>query len=164
MPFRRFTSSLAVLMFVVSGCGEDVGGLVNPLPPAPPISSGTYFLHTADSSTLPALISERIVWVALEETFLDSAQLTVDAGAGTWEQRYWLRIFITGVEDRREVVIDLGEYTVSTSTANFTFGSSVRDRTFAVASNSATQFTTSERMVFYANAPTITGVYRTTRP
>ena len=131
------------------------GGALGPLIPA------TWYMRTANDSVLPATISVRTIGVAQEETVLDSARLVVNSD-GTYAQRYWLRIFVSTVLDRSEVVVDEGTWTV-TSTA-FQFTSTIRARAFAVTSPQFGRLTSQERMVFFGSAPTTAGGYRLTPP
>ena len=118
-------------------------------------------MHTANGLALPAEISRRFVGLVDEQTRLDSARIVV-VGGGTWQQRYWTRVFHIGVLDRAELVVDEGTWTLVGNAYAFT--STLRPRNFSVAVNNSLQFTSTEPMVFFANAAAVTGVYRTTAP
>jgi hypothetical protein len=119
-------------------------------------------MHAADDDTLPAKISERIVGVALEATMLDSAQLMVNADL-SYEQRYWIRVLVTGTLDRSDVVLDEG--TFSPEGLGYRLTSNLRAREFTFVVPSLGNITSSEQMVFFANNPPITtGTYKLSHP
>ncbi len=126
-----------------------------------PLATGFWFLHTADDSAVSATIAERTVGIALERTVVDSASLFIESD-GSYEQRYWIRVFVTGVLDRSETVIDLGTWALNVDT--YTFTSAVRTREFSVTPTVTGQLRTLERMVFWLDAPETTGIYHRTRP
>ncbi len=158
---RRFALVLALSAASV-GC-EESGTVTAPPTTAAELGGGLWYLNTANGDELPAKIAERPVGAALEETFLDSAQITIDVNSGTWRQRYWYRVLLFGTLDRAEVVVDSGRYTLATSSTYF-FASGYRTRTLAVSPTGTTQMDTTEPIVFFPNAPTVAGLYRRTRP
>jgi len=163
MPLLRSRSVLfaAVLALGLAAC--EAGG-VTATPPTTggPLIPGTWYMHTADGDALPAKISERIVGVALEATMLDSAQLVVNADL-TYEQRYWIRVLITGNLDRSDVVLDEGVF--ASEGLGFRLTSSLRAREFTFVVPSLGNITTSEQLVFFANDPPITtGTYKLSHP
>lgn len=157
-PLKRITVVLAAVALLVS-CGD--GGIAPPPPGSIALGTGLWYMHAADDSALSTTISERTVGVALERTQLDSAYLDVRAD-GTYEQRYWLQIFVTGALDRTEVVIDQGTWSFTGVTYAFT--SNVRARAFFVEPTIIGTIETLETMVFYTDPPETAGVYRRTRP
>jgi hypothetical protein len=151
---------LVAFAAVVTVSCEDTGtGIVDPGPL--PLGTGQWFLNTADDSVLGSTIAQRTVGVALERTVVDSGSLFINAD-GAYEQRYWLRIFVTDVLDREETVIDIGTWAAIGS--SFTFTSSVRTRTFTVTPAIDDRLFTAEPMVFWADPPQTEGLYRRTRP
>lgn len=163
MPTLRTRARLSLIGLVVAlACGDGTGSS-GPPPTPGPLESGPWYLHTANGDPLPAKISERIVGVALEETFVDSARIDVDLNAGTWEQRYWIRVLVTGVLDRQEVVIDFGDYAIGPG-MTYLFTSDVRTRSLVIGSVTSLSFVSTEPMLFYVDAPDVTGLYRTTPP
>lgn len=163
MPTRhRFaTAALVVLLSTLGAC--DAENSASPVPIQPTtLPPGTWYMHAADDSTLPARIATRTVGVALEETFLDSARLVI-AYNGLWSQRYWLRVNVSGLLDRTEVVLDEGIWGPPFS-ATYAFNSNVRTRTFSITVSDSTTIRTIEPMLFWTAAPTTSGVYRSTRP
>lgn len=158
---RRFALVVALSAAAV-GC-DGSGTVTAPPPTVAELGAGLWYLNTANGNALPAKIAERFVGVATEETFLDSAQITIDLNAGTWRQRYWYRVLVLGALDRAEVVVDSGSYTIATSSTYF-FASGYRIRTLAVSPSGTTRMDTTEPIVFFTNAPTVAGLYRRTRP
>lgn len=161
---RRCIAVLAVAL--LAGCDEGTiaagpGGGTLPLP------EGYWYLNTANDSGLPSVISERIVGVALERTILDSAVLNV-IDDGRWTQRYWYRVFVTGLLDRTEVVIDEGTWAQAPAGSpdnTYVLTSTVRARTAEVSfAPPATELRTIEPMLFFSGAPSVEGAYRRTRP
>ena len=149
------------IVLVLSGCGDVVRGGPVALGPPGYLEGGTWFMHEANEAPLPVKISERIVGVAAEQTMLDSAMLDVDQN-GSWTQRYWFRVLITGTVDRSEMVYDLGSWSYTPSGYQFT--SSVRARQFVVTAPLVGQLASVEQMLNYSNAPTVTGTYRLIHP
>jgi hypothetical protein len=158
---RRVALVVALATAVVA-C-DDSGTVTEPPTTAAELGGGLWYLNTANGEALPAKIAERPVGVALEETFLDSAQIVIDVNTGTWRQRYWYRVLLFGTLDRAEVVVDSGSYTIATSSTYF-FASGYRTRTLAVSPAGATRMDTTEPIVFFPSAPAVTGLYRRTRP
>lgn len=151
---------LLALATTLAACA-DGSGVVTP-PAAAPISTGTWYMHEANSEALPARISDRFIGVIFEEIFVDSARFEIDATAGTWEQRFWTRVNLQQVEDRRDFVFDQGTFVPAGSVYAFT--STVRARAFNVQVINATHFRTDEPMAFHTGAPSVVGTYRTTAP
>ncbi len=158
---RPLGVALAVLL-LASGCGED--DVVAPPPPGGgfPLTLGTWHMHAVNDTALPARVAVRFVGVTVEESFVDSAQLSVDPFEQTYVQRYWLRVNHTGVLDRQEFVYDEGSFVPSAG--GYTFASSTRVRTFSVTVPAVGQVTTTEPMVFFVGATPVTGTYRLSRP
>lgn len=161
MMRRAYTSAVGLVLALsfVAGCDSDAAPTTVPQPGS--LTEGTWYLHEANDSTLPATIATRIVGAALEQTALDSAQISID-GNGGWKQRFYLRILIAGSLDRSEVVLDEGQF--SDVGAGYTLASSVRPRAISVSVPVTGRMETTEQMVFYTGAPTISGLYRLTRP
>lgn len=163
MPLLRSRRALfAVILAVGLAACED--GSITTTPPTTggPLIPGTWYMHAADGDTLPAKISERIVGVALEATMLDSAQLMVNADL-SYEQRYWIRVLVTGTLDRSDVVLDEGNF--APEGLGYRLTSSLRTREFTFVVPSLGNITSSEQMVFFANNPPITtGTYKLSHP
>ena len=158
--FRSRTVAFALLA-IVSFAACDAGG-IPPLGPGQiPLFPRTWYMHTANDSTLPAVIATRIIGAALESTVLDSAQLTVNVD-GTYSQRYWLRVFVTSVFDRGEVVSDDGTW--ASDPTGYTFNSTIRTRQLRLTIPETGRVRTVEPMVFFTSAPSTVGLYRSTRP
>jgi hypothetical protein len=155
---KRMTIAAAAAVLLAS-CGESEVTPVNPEPL--PLGTGIWFLNTVDDSILGSTIATRTVGVAIERTVVDSGSLFVGSDGG-YEQRYWLRIFVSGALDREETVIDLGTW--SALGLGFTFTSSVRNRSFTITPVASNRLMSAEPMVFFAGAPITEGVYRRTRP
>ncbi|MBL8996566.1 MAG: hypothetical protein KJZ74_01625 [Gemmatimonadales bacterium] len=141
------------------------GGSVTPpdgvdLAPSP-LSIGTWYLHAANDSVIPATISSRFIGVTPEETIVDSARLIVRVDQ-YYEQRVWMRVFLNGTLDRTEIMVDEGIWTPTP--VDYQFTSSIRPRIFSVTATSGGVVNSLERMVFFANAPVTSGRYRMTRP
>ena len=118
-------------------------------------------MHFANDTALPSTISTRTAGVASETTILDSAQLIINAD-NTYQQRYWYRVFLTGILDRTEVVIDQG--TLAASGTDYAFTSNVRTRTFTVTVPSLGNVRTTEVMLFFVGAPPTAGKYKLSHP
>ena len=157
VPLRR---SLALLLCAAGlACtGEQVL-----LPATPPTVAGaTWYLHTVNDTTLPATISARGIGVVLEQIILDSAAITVDT-TGRWEQRAWMRVFLSGVLDRTETLVDQGTWIAAADA--YTLTSTVRaPRTIALIALDSSTIRTAERFPSHLTAPLTTGTYRRTRP
>jgi len=157
VPIRR---SLALLLCAAGlACtGEQVL-----LPTTPPTVAGTtWYLHAVNDTTLPATVSARGIGVVLEQIVLDSAAITIDT-TGRWEQRAWMRVFLSGVLDRTETLVDQGTWTAAADT--YTLTSAVRaPRTVALIALDASTVRTAERFPSHLTAPLTTGTYRRTRP
>lgn len=151
----------AALLVVAVACGDVTAPGVPVLEPKE-LTSGTWYMHSADGEDLPAKISERNVGVALEETFVDSARLVVSVN-GVWRQSYWIRVNVSGNLDREELITDEGIWGPPFS-AVYGFTSSIRARAFSVTVVSDDEITSSEKLLFYVGASAVTGVYRTARP
>ena len=152
-----------ILFLALAGVAScEVGPSTTPFGLPGTLVSGTWYLNTANDSTLPVKISERRVGVTLEQVYLDSAQLTVYGVGGAWDQRYWIRVDHSGIEDRKEVVLDLGTY--APDGAIYVFTSSVRNRVFELNARALFAVTTVEPMVAFAGATPVRGFYRDTRP
>jgi hypothetical protein len=151
---------LGALVATLAACGDGAGGVT---PPAiVPITSGTWYMHTANDEALPTVISERFIGAVFEEVYLDSSWIAVDVPSGTWEQRFWTRVHLQQLEDRRDVVVDEGTFLLTENT--YTFVSSLRARIFSVGLVSATELLTNEPMALHTGAPTVLGRYRPTPP
>lgn len=161
MRALRLRSSAPFLALAVAAmlaaCGDEPA--ITPPPGVIPLPAGLWYMRTANGLELPAEISRRFIGVVDEATVLDSARLVVNAD-GTYEQRYWTRVFHLGALDRSDVVFDFGAWAASGSANDFT--SMTRARRLTVTVNSATQVTSDEPMVFFQGAVNVTGVYRTT--
>lgn len=162
MPDIKLRTLLPLLALVstLAACADGPGTITPPV--GLPISSGTWYMHEANAEALPARISDRFIGVVYEEIFVDSARFEIDAAAGTWEQRFWTRVDLQQVEDRRDFVFDQG--TFFTAGSVYTFTSTVRQRAFNVQVAGATQLLTDETMAFHTDAPRVLGLYRTTAP
>ena len=156
LPLRR-AAFLAVLAAGLVGCEGD-GGTTVILPPN--LTTGRWYLHAANGEDVPALVAERTIGLTAEETHIDSA--TIDVTAGGWEQRVHLRIMHAGVEDRQETFYDEGTWT--RETVGFAFVSTVRSRTFSGTIQPGGALTTTESILSWSGAPTVTGTYRKTPP
>lgn len=150
------------LLFVgaVAACDSDETPVIG-LPEPSPLNDGFWYLHTANDSAPGDTIAARSVGIAPERTVLDSSRFFVNP-YGEYEQRYWLRIFLQGVLDRSETVIDEGTWALVAN--QYVFTSSVRTRSFVVFPTPDGRLLTEEPMVFWDNAPMVEGVYRRTRP
>ncbi len=154
----RRSAFLALLAAGLLGCEGD-GGTVVILPPN--LSAGRWYMHEANAEAMPALIAERTIGLTAEETHIDSATIDVTA-SGTWEQRVHLRIMHSGVEDRQETFYDEGTWT--REAVGFAFVSAVRSRTFSATMQPGGALLTSETILSWSGAPTVTGTYRKTVP
>ena len=161
MRLHAFKRIAVVLASAATIASCDDSGLA-PLPPTSiPLGSGQWFLNTVNDSVLGSTVSTRIVGVAQERSVADSGWLSVNVD-GSYEQRYWLRHFITNVLDRSETVIDVGTWT--TTDSGYVFTSTVRTRAFLVLPVDLSNIRTEEPMVFYQDPPVTEGRYRRTRP
>lgn len=149
--------ALASALLLAACGGEQVL-----LPTTPTSVVGTaWYLHAANDTTLPARIAARVIGVVTEETYLDSAAITLDS-AGTYEQQYWIRVFLGGTLDRADAVVDRGTWTESLGT--YTLTSGLRPRALTLTSPDTGRLLSAERMVTYLTAPVTAGLYRRTHP
>lgn len=124
--------------------------------------TGTWHMHEADGEPLPAVISERIVGVAVEKTVLDSSILLLNTD-NTYEQRYWTRVLVTETLDRSDFVIDQGTYVAEG--LGYRFSSNFRARQFTMVVPAIGFLETTEQMLYLAGTTRLTvGTYRLTRP
>lgn len=161
LPRSRHLLLAALMSTGLAACGES--GTTNPPPGGgAPLVPATWHMHTADGEALPAVISERIVGVAQERTMLDSSILVINDDF-TYEQRYWIRVLVTGNLDRSEMVFDEGTY--APEGLGYRVISDLRAREFSFVVPTIGDITTTEQMLFFANAPPLTtGTYRLSRP
>jgi len=148
----------AASLLLLAGCG---GEQVLLPAGATPIVGPTWFLHTVNDTTLPARIASRVIGVVVEQTYVDSAQIALDS-AGTYEERYWIRVYLAGSLDRADAVADRGSWTQSLGT--YTLTSGLRARTLTLTSPDSGRLVSTEPMASYINAPPTAGLYRRTRP
>ena len=141
MRFVRIHSFITALTVVVASaaCDNDVNSPVA-LDPLPPLAAETWHVHTADGQALPALVAHGIVQGALEQTFLDSAQLRTTAD-GRWELRTWLQLFRAGELVNHVPRLDAGAWTVTD--AGYQFTSDVRGPQFVLSQVPGTSITVS---------------------
>lgn len=163
LRLRDPRGALAALFLcaALSACGEETG-VTTPQPGTPTLLFGTWHLHEIGGDALPAVAAERYVGVVFEETWVDSAQMSVDPFQRTWSQRYWTRITHNGVLDRSEAVLDEGTY--ESASATLTFTSIARQRVFSVSVTSGTQLATDEALATFVGAPSVLTIYRSSRP
>lgn len=139
----RLGFAALILAFAVACDGP--GTAAPPVIPGPgAVVPGTWYMHAANGTNLPAVISDRFIGISPEQTFLDSARLLISTD-GSYKQRYWIRILITGSLDREEVVLDEGFWT-SFGDDN-RFRSFVRDRTLSVGFPAPGRVRTSEQLL-----------------
>lgn len=163
MPLHRPRNVLFAVLLSLGVAACDADGTTNPPPgTGAPLVPATWHMHSADGDALPAVISDRIVGVAQERTMLDSATLVIN-GDLTYEQRYWIRVLVTGNLDRSEMVFDEGTY--AAEGLGYRVTSDLRAREFSFVVPAIGDITTTEQMLFFANAPPLTtGTYRLARP
>lgn len=121
----------------------------------------TWYMHAANDSLLPTTISVRSVGIVEERTIVDSSRLVV-RNDFTYQQRYWLRVFVSGVLDRSDLVIDEGTWT--SDFAVYRFSSTLRPRTFTVTVPVPGRLLSDEPLVFFTSAPTTQGRYHLDPP
>ena len=146
------------LFAALTACGEDSGTTVIL---SPTLRVGTWYLHEANDDALPSLIAERFVGIATEQTYLDSASITVLVG-GAWEQRHYIRVLVSGALDRQELLFDRGDW--ARGSVGYSFVSDLRSRTFSATLPFASLLTTTEPVLSWSSAPSVSGSYRQTRP
>jgi hypothetical protein len=147
---------LLMCSLALAGCDDDA--TAPPPQPSFPLLAGLWRLDRANGVEIPgAEIARRLIGVLDEQTVLDSAWIEVEAD-GTWEQRYFLQVFHNAVFDRSEVVVDRGTWTADGNENSFV--SSIRTRSFPLMVIQSTHTVSAEQMVFFANAPLVTGDYR----
>ncbi len=159
LPSRALRLAAAALLGLAA-CEGDVS--TSPPVTGGPLIPGTWYMHFANDSALPAAISVRVAGVAQEVTMLDSARLVLNADM-TYSQRYWTRTLLNGVLDRSEVVLDEG--TFASQPIGFGLTSQLRSRAFSLVVPTLGTITTSEQMVFYVSSPPLTtGTYKLSHP
>lgn len=119
---KRIVLALLVLPGVLA-CDGDRG----PAGPGnrPPLAVATWHVHAADGQPLPALVGHALVDGRLQQTFLDSARLTVGAD-GRWEEAVHLVTWQDGELVGSWARQDVGAWTPSDS--GYVFTSDVRGR------------------------------------
>lgn len=167
--FRRFMP-LFVLGAALAACAEEsaVGPAPTPPPPPPPppppvLQVGTFDLTMAEGQALPAYIAHRLVNNQLEQVYVDSARLVVNA-AGDFEQRIWTRTLRDGTLSHRDTWVDGGGWRLVGQTYVFTSRGGGRQLTVRTATSPVLNVT--ESMVGWPQAGLVVGVYarRTTPP
>ncbi len=126
-PLRRALRPLA-LIAALQACSSDRPTAPD-LTPLPPLATATWRVHQADGQPLPALVAHRLVGGQLLQTYLDSAQLEVDA-SGRWQQRLWMQRLRDGRFDGRFAEQDAGAWVVDGDRYRFT--SDVHGERFAI--------------------------------
>lgn len=159
--FSHHPLRFLVLVLALASCDSSTPAALPPPTGAFPLIPGTWYMHSANDSTLPATISARTVGVAQESSLLDSSRLTISSD-GSYQQRYWYRVFVGTTLDRSEVVHDEGLWVLTGS--EYRLISSLRARTSTLTVPQLGRVITDEQMVFYSSAPRTTGVYRLSRP
>lgn len=155
---RRLRGVLALCTLLAAACDGTAGTTV--VLPAR-LRPGNWYIHEANGDTLPAEIGRRTVGIAQELTFIDSATITIVAG-GTWEQKVYLRMTLNGATDREELFYDRGSW--AAGTVGYTLVSTIRSRSTSVLMGSSSLMNTTESLLSWTAAPTVTGSYRTTPP
>ncbi len=130
-------------------------------PPPTNLTEGRWFLHSVNGEAVPALVAERIIGITAEETHIDSATIDVTL-SGTWTQRVFVRVLYGGAVDREEMFLDQGTWT--REPASFAFVSSVRSRAFSAQLTSVGTLISTETLLSWTGAPTLTGTYGLTVP
>src|SRR5687768_4968420 len=106
----RTLASLLIGLIAISACGD---GSTDPRPiPLPPLAAASWHLHAADGDPLPALVVDKIVAGAVEQTWIDSARLVVVA-QGRWERRAYLQRFRNGDFLSWVLSVDAGSWAVT---------------------------------------------------
>ena len=157
-PRRRLPRLALVSVLLAAACGGDQ--VLLPTTPTPVVGP-TWYLQAANDTTLPARIAARVIGVVTEATYLDSAQIALDS-AGTYEQRYWIRVYLSGTLDRADAVVDRGTWTASLGT--YTLTSGLRTRALALTAPDSGRLVSSEPFITYLTAPLTAGRYGRTRP
>ena len=152
----RGTAILALVAATLA-CGDDTTA------PAPiALVRTVWYLHEADTTALPARIHQRTLGVILEETYVDSAELSLTA-QDTYEQTIYLRIEHNGLPDRSEIVIDRGLLTAEG--AGYRLTSTMRTRDFTLRTSATGVLDSEEEMLFLESGRPLTlGRYRLIRP
>lgn len=148
---------LALCVGFAACSGESATTVV----PPGTLTPGTWYMHEANGDSLPALIATRFVGIVTEETYLDSATITVVAG-GTWEQRHYYSVFVSGALDREELLFDRGAW--APQTAGYSFVSALRSRAFTGTFPFPSLLATTEPILTWTSAPSVAGDYRQVRP
>lgn len=87
---RLFAAASALLL---AACASDVP--IAPSEPLPPLETQRWYVQRADGQQLPALVAHGQVNGMLEQLFLDSAIVDIDA-EGVWTRRFWMQRFRGG--------------------------------------------------------------------
>ena len=126
--YSRLGFAALLLAFAVACDGTGTAAPPD-IPGLGAVRPGTWYMHAANGTILPAVISDRFIGISPEQTFLDSARFLVDPN-GTYQQLYWIRVLVTGTLDREEVVLDQGFW--SSFGGDNQFRSLVRPRALSV--------------------------------
>jgi hypothetical protein len=122
------TLLLAMLAALAAACDSAPAG---PDPqPRPPLANASWHVHTAEGQPLPALVAHEQVNGLLQQTFLDSAHVSVTAN-GRWEQALFIQT-LRGHERIAAVVLhDAGAWAATDS--GYTFTSDLRGARYHLA-------------------------------
>ncbi len=157
-PQRAAMSILA--LFALVAC-SDTPIAPTPEPQLPPLATGSWYLNIADGQSLPALVAHRLVNGKVEQTFVDSAVLTVNAN-GTWQQSTHLNRALIGLPATDAPMIDAGTWAPTDS--GYLFRSSIANRDFVIRAPGAESLRVTQRLAEYPEAGLVVGEFRRARP
>lgn len=126
-PLRRTLPAL--LAIVALGCESSSPLAPPPREPLPPLATATWFVHSAEGQSLPALVAHRLESGDYVQDFLDSARVQVTA-AGTWTRTMWLSRYRAGSYESSFAGIEGGTWVAGDSA--YTFTADVSGRSFSV--------------------------------
>lgn len=155
---RRASTLIALL--AVAACGDSPASLP-PAPQLPPLQTGTWHLNLADGQVLPAMVAHRLFNGQLEQTFVDSSTLSVNADR-TWQQRIYLKRAVFGQPASEMPVLHLGTW--APTDTGYVFVSDIAGRDFVIHSPGADSLRVIQRLVDFDQAGFVVGEFRRTRP
>ncbi len=157
---RARTTVFVVALLGLAAC-SDTPIAPTPAPQLPPLATGAWHLHIADGQTLPAMVAHRLVNGKVEQTFVDSAVLLVNAN-GTWQQTTHLNRALIGLPAVDAPSIDAGTW--SPTDSGYLFRSAMANRDFVIRAPGADSLRVTQRLVEFAEAGLVVGQFRRTRP
>jgi hypothetical protein len=147
-------------LFALVAC-SDTPIAPTPEPQLPPLATGSWYLNIADGQSLPAFVAHRLVDGKVEQTFVDSSVLAINAN-GTWQQTTHLNRALIGLPATEAPIIDVGTWAPTDS--GYLFRAAIANRDFVIRSPGADSLRVTQRLAEFAAAGLVVAEFRRVRP